>query len=142
MEKIIWGSIPIIGLEDMDFSKYSLSKLAKIENGKKRGAEAVKSGHLKEISKKGAKVPKPEGFGAKCAERSRGVVFSESRKNKIREKRKAYKKPIEETLENPKAKIILEHLKKGTGVNEIIRQAKCSNGFFYKIKKYYDENLK
>jgi hypothetical protein len=139
MEKIIWGSIPIIGLEDMDFSKYTLAKLAKIENGKKRGAEAVKSGHLKEISKKGAKAPKPEGFGAKIAEKNRGIIFSESRKNKIREKKKAYRKPIEESLENPKAILIIELLKKGIGVNEIIRQAKCSNGFFYKIKKYYEE---
>jgi hypothetical protein len=135
---IIWGSIPIIGLEDDNYNKFPISQLAKIENGINAGKIAIKTGLLKSISKKGGNTPKPKGFGEKITKIQLGKKHTEERKKNQSLSAKKRKKPFEKTLENPKAQIILKLLKEGLGTNEIIRQSNCSNGFYYKIKTYFD----
>jgi hypothetical protein len=138
-KEIVWGSIPIIGLEtDEDMKKYSLNRLTKIENGTIAGKKAAESGLLKRISKKGANTPKPKDFGEKISKVQTGKKHSEQRKKNQSNSAKKRRKPIDKTLENPKAQIILKLLKDGIGTNEIIRQSNCSNGFYYKIKTYFD----
>jgi hypothetical protein len=54
MEKIIWGSIPIIGLEDGDLTKYSVKTLTAIENGKNAWVNKTED-DKKDIAQRSAK---------------------------------------------------------------------------------------
>ena len=124
-------------LPNQKFAKFSDNQLERLQN--LHNNNKLKGLYNSENQSKRCKnKKKPKGFSENQSKRQKGIKFSEQRKKNISIAKKKYRKPIEKTLENPKAKEILKLLKKNIGVNEIVRRTKCSNGLFYKVKTYYD----
>lgn len=125
-------------LPNKKFAKYTDAQLERLQNLHK--SNKYKNIYNSDIQSKKGKIPKPKDFGSKISLSNSKRKLSNETKEKIRIKATNRTKPIEKSLQNPKAKIIIDLLELNFGVNEIIRQANCSNGFFYKIKNYYQNN--